>query len=222
MAHHPPDKRPGQRVDALLAVLEGLEHLKSTPAKEKLIPFLSNPSPLVRQRVQQTLRALDPSWSPVDGPLIKTDAAWPPLEITPPKHVLVHTNRGNFRMELLHDTAPWTAANFLALVRKRYYDQLTFHRVIPDFVVQGGDPRGDGNGGPGYTILSEWTPSPFKRGVVGMAHAGKDTPGSQFFITHTRHPHLDGGYTVFARVTEGMEIVDALLPEDWIAKIVVQ
>ena len=110
-------------------------------------------------------------------------------------------------------------ARFVALARKNYFDGIAFHRVVPNFVVQGGDPRGDGNGGPGYQIRCEINTAPYARGAVGMALSGKDTGGSQFFVTHSPQPHLDGGYTVFARVTAGMDVVDRLARGDRILSV---
>lgn len=124
--------------------------------------------------------------------------------------VRVETDRGAFTLEVDGILAPTTAARFLALVGKGFYNGLTFHRVVPGFVVQGGDPSGDGYGGPGYSQRCEESAVPYERGTVGMALAGRDTGGSQFFITYGREPRLDGEYTVFARVVSGMEVVDAL------------
>src|SRR6185295_15599812 len=100
--------------------------------------------------------------------------------------------------------------NFILLARKGFFNGLTFHRVVPDFVIQGGDPRGDSEGGPGYTIRDELNQRPFLRGVVGMAIDWNDTAGSQFFITHSPQPHLDARYTAVGRVISGMEIVDQI------------
>ena len=107
-------------------------------------------------------------------------------------------------------------ANFAKLAESGFYNGLTFHRVIPNFVVQGGCPRGDGTGGPGYTIKCETEGNPHKhlRGSLSMAHAGKDTGGSQFFICHAPQPHLDGVHTVFGRVTDGLPVVDAIRAGD--------
>ncbi len=120
------------------------------------------------------------------------------------------TDRGEFVITLDGRPAPNTCAVFLDLMDRGFYDGLTYHRVVPDFVIQGGDPRGDGWGGPGYTIRSEWSRAPFVRGTVGIAHDGKDTGGSQFFITQSPQPHLNGRYTVFGRVTKGMDVVDRI------------
>jgi cyclophilin family peptidyl-prolyl cis-trans isomerase len=118
--------------------------------------------------------------------------------------------------------APNCCAIFLALIRQGFYDELIFHRVVPDFVIQGGDPRGDGWGGPGYTIRSEWSRLPYERGVVGIAHSGKDTGGSQFFVTHSPQPHLNGRYTVFGQVTDGMDVVDRIQPGDSFSLVIVE
>ena len=140
----------------------------------------------------------------------------PPRETA---RVAMETDRGRIVMELFSESSPVTVANFLALAKAGYYDGLTFHRVVSGFVVQGGCPRGDGWGGPGYTIPCEVTAEPYERGSVGMALAGKDTGGSQFFITHSPQPHLDGRYTLFGRVVEGMAVVDAIQAGDRIVGI---
>ncbi len=106
--------------------------------------------------------------------------------------------------------APLTVGNFIALARKGFFDGVAIHRIVPDFVVQDGDPRGDGEGGPGYTIRDEINMRPYLRGTVGMALDWADTGGSQFFITHSPQPHLDGRYTVFGNVVAGMDVVDRL------------
>jgi cyclophilin family peptidyl-prolyl cis-trans isomerase len=133
---------------------------------------------------------------------------FPPVK--PGTVAVLKTTKGEVEIELLPDAAPYTAANFLGLARAKFYDRIVIHRVVPDFVMQVGCPRGDGMGGPGYYIPDEISPLPFVRGAVGMALAGKDTAGSQFFIMHAYHPHLDGRFTVFARVVKGMDIVDRL------------
>jgi len=128
--------------------------------------------------------------------------------------VVLATSRGDIALELRPDWAPSTTSRFVGLVRAGFYDGLTFHRVVPAFVVQGGDPRGDGYGGPGWSQRCEDNRVHYERGVVGMALAGRDTGGSQFFITLTSQPHLDGRYTAFARVIEGMEIAERLTRGD--------
>lgn len=134
----------------------------------------------------------------------------------------VVTSKGEFEMELYFDTAPLTVMNFIHLADMGFYNTLLFHRVIPDFVAQGGDPRGDGWGGPGYSIRCEYSNEPYKRGTVGMATSGKDTGGSQFFVTLSPQPHLETRYTVFGQVIYGMDIVDKLVVGDIIEKIEIQ
>jgi cyclophilin family peptidyl-prolyl cis-trans isomerase/HEAT repeat protein len=134
---------------------------------------------------------------------------------------VVSTDKGSFTIELLPEDAPLTVDNFVGLARRNYFNGILFHRVVPNFVVQGGDPRGDGNGGPGYQIRCEINMVPYGRGAVGMALSGKDTGGSQWFVTHSPQPHLDGGYTVFGRVVEGMDVVDRIARGDRIRSITI-
>ena len=137
----------------------------------------------------------------------------------------IQTEKGIMKVNFFEEDAPNTVANFIKLASSGYYDGLTFHRVIPNFVIQGGCPRGDGTGGPGYKIKCETQGENqfHDRGVLSMAHAGKDTGGSQFFICHNRNNthHLDRVHTVFGKVTEGLEIVDLIRQGDKILKIVV-
>jgi peptidyl-prolyl cis-trans isomerase B (cyclophilin B) len=139
------------------------------------------------------------------------------------KIATIETDRGTLRVELFAKDAPGTVANFEKLAKKGFYDGLKFHRVIPDFVIQGGCPKGDGTGGPGWNIKCETAGNPHKhlRGSLSMAHAGKDTGGSQFFIAHSPQPHLDGKHTVFGRVVSGIEFVDAIRVGDRMKKVTV-
>lgn len=134
----------------------------------------------------------------------------------------VTTEKGVFVIELLPREAPLTVENFIALARRGFFDGLTFHRVVPNFVVQGGDPRGDGEGGPGYQIRCEINLLAYDRGAVGMALAGKDTGGSQWFVTHSPQPHLDGGYTLFGQVVSGMKTVDETVRGDRILRVEIE
>ncbi|MGH7444926.1 MAG: peptidylprolyl isomerase, partial [Longimicrobiales bacterium] len=140
----------------------------------------------------------------------------PALAGAPAPRVRIVTERGSIVLELTPLEAPLTVANFLALVNDGFYTgaDLRWHRVVPDFVLQDGDPRGDGNGGPGHAIRDEINRLRYDRGALGMALAGPDTGGSQFFITHSPQPHLDGGYTIFGRVAEGMAVADAVVQGD--------
>ena len=123
----------------------------------------------------------------------------------------LHTNHGPIAVELFDEAAPKTVGNFRKLAADGFYDGLTFHRVIRDFMIQGGDPLGTGTGGPGYTFEDEINENKVERGALAMANAGPDTNGSQFFIvTKEAAPWLDGKHTVFGRVTSGMEAVDAI------------
>jgi cyclophilin family peptidyl-prolyl cis-trans isomerase/HEAT repeat protein len=136
--------------------------------------------------------------------------------------IVIRTEKGDIEVELWPGRAPATVANFISLIRKNFYNNLTFHRVVSDFVIQGGDPRGDGWGGPPYHIPCEYNEADFTRGTVGMATAGKDTGGSQFFICHSEQPHLNGRYTAFGRVLQGMEIVDKIEIDDKILEITIK
>jgi len=137
------------------------------------------------------------------------------------KKARIETDKGVIELTLFEKEAPNTVANFEKLAKSGYYDGLTFHRVIPNFVIQGGCPKGDGTGGPGYTIKCEINPHKHGTGALSMAHAGKDTGGSQFFITHSPQPHLDGVHTVFGKVIKGMDVVNAINANDVMRKVTV-
>ena len=140
----------------------------------------------------------------------------------PLPQVTMQTSKGNLVLELAEDDAPNTVANFISLAEKGFYDGLTFHRVIPNFMIQGGCPLGTGAGGPGYVIADEFSPRlRHTRGVISMANAGPNTGGSQFFITHVPCPHLDGKHAVFGRITSGMDVVDSIRKGDRILKVTV-
>ena len=137
------------------------------------------------------------------------------------KVAIIETEKGTIELELFEEDAPNTVANFEKLIEEGFYDGLTFHRVIPNFVIQGGCPNGNGTGGPGYTIKCETEGNPNKHGTgaLSMAHAGKDTGGSQFFITHSPQPHLDGVHTVFGQVIKGMDVVNDIEAGDKMLKL---
>jgi peptidyl-prolyl cis-trans isomerase B (cyclophilin B) len=132
---------------------------------------------------------------------------------------IMDTARGRIEIELFREDAPLTVANFVSLAQRGFFDGLSFMRVVPYFVIQGGDPRNDQEGGPGYTIRCEINMHPFERGALGMALAGKDTGGSQFFITLSPQPHLDGGYTCFGRVVSGMPAAEHMVAGDRILSV---
>ena len=128
-----------------------------------------------------------------------------------PSSATIETNHGTIQLELFDEEAPETVANFRKLAGEGFYDGVVFHRVIPDFMIQGGDPTGTGMGGPGYTFEDEFNDHKVERGALAMANAGPNTNGSQFFIvTADACPWLDGKHTVFGRVTSGMDVVDAI------------
>jgi peptidyl-prolyl cis-trans isomerase B (cyclophilin B) len=137
----------------------------------------------------------------------------------------IQTEKGTMKVHFYEEDAPNTVANFIKLAKSGFYDGLTFHRVIPDFVIQGGCPNGIGNGGPGYTIDCELTGNNqfHDRGVLSMAHAGRNTGGSQFFVCHSRNntAHLDRNHTCFGKVVEGLDVIDAINQGDKINKIVI-
>lgn len=134
----------------------------------------------------------------------------------------LETVRGTIELTLAAGDAPLTVYNFTSLARRGYFDGQRFHRVVPNFVVQGGDPRGDGNGGPGYAIRDELNRRRYQRGTLGMALSGPNTGGSQFFVTHSPQPHLDGGYTVFGQLRNGGAVLDRIVQGDRIVRITIQ
>jgi cyclophilin family peptidyl-prolyl cis-trans isomerase/HEAT repeat protein len=179
----------------------------------------------VRVRTAELLTKLEPSGDhrsairPVPGPPI---APYDDPQLIAPAtspHVFIDTERGTIEFELAVLDAPQTSRSFIALARKGFFNGLQVHRVVANFVMQDGDPRGDGEGGPGYTIRDEPNERPYLRGTVGMALSWKDTAGSQFFITHSPQPHLDGQYTAFGHVVNGMDVVDRVRVGDTIKGI---
>lgn len=138
-------------------------------------------------------------------------------------HAIIKTNHGDMKVEFYEKDAPNTVDNFVKLSKDGFYDGLTWHRVLPDFVIQGGCPKGNGTGGPGYSIDCELDGDNqyHDRGVLSMAHAGRNTGGSQFFVCHSRNntAHLDGNHTCFGKVVEGVDVVDKIKVGDAIEKI---
>ena len=167
-----------------------------------------------------TPKSETPASSPALAPTPKTYSERPEVTISADKKysAVVETTKGKFTIELRPDIALETVNSFIFLAREGYYNGVTFHRVIPGFVAQGGDPTGTGNGGPGYTLPAEFSEEPYVRGTVGMARVGNDvnSGGSQWFITYNDQYQnvLNGQYTVFGMVVGGMEVVDALTPRD--------
>lgn len=137
----------------------------------------------------------------------------------------IHTNKGVMKINFFENDAPIAVDNFTKLAKKGFYDGVTFHRVIPDFVIQGGDPTGTGAGGPGYQINCELDGDNqyHDRGVLSMAHAGRNTGGSQFFICHSRNntSHLDRNHTCFGKVVDGLEVIDLIREGDVMEKVII-
>ncbi len=156
----------------------------------------------------------------ITAPKYRTDLDWDFIDkLNDKQFATIKTSIGDIKIILNPDIAPFTVQNFVKLCEKGFYNNTIFHRVVPNFVIQGGDPTGTGYGGPGYSIRSEFSPQGFDAYTVGMASSGKDTEGSQFFITHSPQPHLDGKYTVFGTVIEGFDVVDNIQIGDKIESI---
>lgn len=200
------------------ALAQALAKLDAKDAVGELEPYLQSVDANVRAEGAAALTKL--KGMPVTALRVERPAEKGKLPSAPADAVLtVRTAKGDFTVKLDTEGAPLTSANLYALAKKGYFANQTFHRVVPNFVAQGGDPRGDGEGGPGYSIRCELNTRPYVRGTVGMALSGKDTGGSQFFVTVTTMPHLDGRYTAFGEVTQGQEIVDQLLEGDKIIEV---
>jgi cyclophilin family peptidyl-prolyl cis-trans isomerase/HEAT repeat protein len=210
--------------DAALSILDVLAKQKTPGANDAIQSALDSTDHLIRRRAASLLSANGAGDFSARIGVVQTTNTFADYKraisrIGKTVRAEVSTDRGTFSLELLPGDAPLTVDNFVQLAGRGYFDGTTFHRVVPNFVVQGGDPRGDGNGGPGYQIRCEINEVAFDRGTVGMALSGKDTGGSQWFVTHSPQPHLDGGYTVFGRVVGGQDIVDRIARGDKIRKI---
>jgi cyclophilin family peptidyl-prolyl cis-trans isomerase/HEAT repeat protein len=211
---------------AKLAILAAISKYKSEIAVEAIKSSLTDKDHLVRRRAVDLLRQMNAGDFSQFVLTVQTGhnkLFYQRVAARMNKKVIatLHTDKGAITMELFPADAPITVDSFVTLARKGYFNGITFHRVVPNFVIQGGDPRGTGNGGPGYQMRCEVNMRPYERGTVGMALSGKDTGGSQFFITHSPQPHLDGGYTVFGQVTKGMEVVDRIARGDTIKRITI-
>jgi cyclophilin family peptidyl-prolyl cis-trans isomerase/HEAT repeat protein len=213
---------------ARAAILAALARLDPTAARPLLQEALHDRDWAVRVRArtllgEQGVSGIEAAMRPAPAGRAVDAKDWEFL--TAPRyspHATIETDKGAIELELAVLDAPLTTANFMALARKGFFDGIAIHRVVADFVVQDGDPRGDGEGGPGYTIRDEINLRPYLRGTVGMALDWQDTGGSQFFITHSPQPHLDGRYTVFGHVVSGMDIVDRLVVGDIVKRVSVR
>ena len=213
--------------DAALSILDTLGKQKTPAANEILKEALKSGDLLIRRRAANLLKANGAGDFSAQVGTVQTrntDADYKRAlgRIGKSVRAVVTTSKGSFTIDLLPDAAPLTVDNFAQLAQRDYFRNVTIHRVVPNFVIQDGDPRGDGNGGPGYQIRCEINQVLYDRAAVGMALSGKDTGGSQWFVTHSPQPHLDGGYTVFGRVVTGMEVVDKIVRGDVIQSIVIK
>lgn len=217
--------QPDKLNDASLAILDSLAKQKSAAANDVIKTALGSTDYLIRRSAAALLKENGAGdFSARIGIMprnTQADYERAVSRIGKDLRAIVSTTQGAFTIELLPEHAPLNVDNFVELAKRGYFKGISFHRVVPNFVIQGGDPRGDGNGGPGYAVRCEINQVPYERGVVGMALSGKDTGGSQWFVTHSPQPHLDGGYTVFGRVTSGMDVVDRIARGDVIRSVVV-
>jgi cyclophilin family peptidyl-prolyl cis-trans isomerase len=213
--------------DAALSILDALGKQKSSRANDQVKEALKSGDHLVRRRAVAVLKAngagdFSAQIGTVHTRNTPADYNRAIARIGKNVRAVVTTSKGSFTIELLPEAAPLTVDNFVQLAQRDYFRNVTIHRVVPNFVIQDGDPRGDGNGGPGYQIRCEINQVPYDRAAVGMALSGKDTGGSQWFVTHSPQPHLDGGYTVFGRVVAGMDVVDKIVRGDVIQSVTIK
>ncbi|MDH3215738.1 MAG: HEAT repeat domain-containing protein [Candidatus Krumholzibacteria bacterium] len=217
--------------DVRLEIMSVLKEMKAKEAEQIARDALEANDPRLRQMASDLLDELGVERPPLRGNRYfyerdfdasrKADLSLPMGK----RKAIIRTEHGDVEIELFGDDATQTVANFVKLAQSGDYDKnkgMSFHRVVANFVIQGGCPRGDGWGDPGYNIRSEFNQHHYDRGMVGIAHAGKDTGGSQFFITHSPQPHLDGRYTIFGRVIKGMDIVDRVAQGDKFSVVIVE
>jgi cyclophilin family peptidyl-prolyl cis-trans isomerase len=243
------DSARASEIPAVLASYALAARDSGNDARIAAIRYVANAWKRDSASVPDSLRRALTSLTPSDDPLVRAEArgttpfaAWPGTEgvsrelssydaivrdiVAPsiagsPLRARIETARGPIVLDLLGEDAPLTVANFVMLARRNYYRGVHFHRVVPNFVAQDGDPRGDGNGGPGYAIRDELNTERYSRGAVGMALSGPDTGGSQYFLTLSPQPHLDARYTIFARVVSGWDAMDRLVQGDAITNILI-
>jgi peptidylprolyl isomerase len=216
--------RPPADIEAIQEVCRTLAKIGDSSAAGALRTVIASGDPAAALAAATALASLtgetNPAASAGSGAPFHTDFDFGYLESLPETiAVTLGTAKGDILMEWYRDAAPFTIMSLLKLAGKGFYRDLVFHRVVPNFVIQGGDPRGDGWGGPGYSVRSEFSPLSYETGTVGIASAGKDTEGSQFFVTHSPQPHLDGRYTIIGRVVGGMDVVDRIQVGDGILDV---
>jgi cyclophilin family peptidyl-prolyl cis-trans isomerase/HEAT repeat protein len=212
--------------DAALSILDSLAKQKSAAANDAIKSALDSEDHLIRRRAVALLKAKGVGDFASRIGTVKTrntraDYLRAIARIGKTVTATVVTNKGAFTIQFFPAEAPLTVDNFVQLARRGYFNGQTIPRVVTNFVLQAGDPRGDQNGGPGYQIRCEVNEAPYERASLGMALSGKDTGGSQWFVTHSPQPHLDGGYTVFGRVVRGMDVIDNIARGDTIRRVIV-
>ncbi len=224
-------------IEARIAAIEALGNLAKSAGRDAsgsfdapwlrdaVLPLASDPAVAVRRAAASALEPNSELAQAFDAALSEPRAA--PFDAGLRARLEEHADAAGLRLKTsagvleirFEGPAPYNRATVASLAASGFYDGLTFHRVVPGFVVQGGDPRGDGYGGPGFLVPCEWSNQRYERGVVGMALAGKDTGGSQFFIAQSSEPRLDARYTIVGRVTQGLDVLDAILPHDVIESV---
>jgi cyclophilin family peptidyl-prolyl cis-trans isomerase len=214
--------------DVAIAAIGVAEKFRAEPASRAIVESAyRSPKTLVSRLARRALllafRADRSAFPAAEYKTGKTPADYAALlaESRKPLTARVETARGEFRFRLAGREAPMTVANFVKLARAKYFDGVPIHRVVPNFVLQDGDPTGTGNGGPGYEIRDELSPLPYERGAVGMALSGPDTGGSQWFVTHSPQPHLNALYTVFGQIVSGQDVVERIEQGDKIVRVTV-
>ncbi len=213
---------PASQAETKQSVLSLASRLAGPEDIQFLITVLTkDPEYAIRRMARDHLRKLGKTAEELTPLAIDLNRAKRALAIRDNEdiEVFIETNRGMITLSLRPDKAPYTVLNFIDLARKGFYNGIRFHRVIPDFVAQAGCPRGDGWGGPGHTIRCEINDLTYERGTIGMALAGQDTGGSQWFICHSATPHLDGRYTIFGKMTDGFDVLDEIQQGDLIERI---
>ncbi len=207
-----------EQADMRASAVTALAAIKTSSALEALRAARRDPERRIREAATDALGLPPDSVGGEPAPVLRVE----PIPAVPAKTASVVTDRGTIQIALDAGRAPRTVENFARLARAGYFDGLAFHRVVPNFVIQDGCPRGDGWGGPGYAIPCEYNALPYDVGTVGMALAGKDTGGSQWFVTLSPQPRLEGRYTVFGKVTAGLAVVERIMPGDRILRITVR
>lgn len=205
----------------IFSALAACRNLAAQPLLEKALSTADKPFAAAAATALKKLTGQDYADKLPGETLPQTDFRYKEIARLRNASAVVETDAGEFELQFFPEEAPLVSLNFVRLVERKFFDGLLIHRVVPNFVVQTGDPRGDMWGSPGYSVRSEFSRLRYTRGMVGMASVGPDTEGSQWFITHSDQPHLDGRYTIFARVRKGMEVVDVLQVGNRIKRITI-